>query len=384
MNDHLTTRLSRQLHAQADDWQGAPLTLESVQGTARTIRRRRRAAAGSVLAVAVLAVAIPIGVTFGGGSDTSPPPANPPTRLVDTDNPVEDSPLGVSFIEGRTLTLPNGAQTRLPQAYPGGVVLGDTALGLRSDNGDLFLDVIESGAVDETIPLDTGFARNADGTAIAIVTGGELVVRWESGQTSFGAVPSGLSPVRLVGGPDCSEAAGTCAVYLDDQTGGAPRVITTTGANQLVVGGPLSIGDVSEDGRLTTMTTEVREGDLGACGRVYDQTTQTTVFRTCEVTLERFSPGGQYVSADVAYQDGLRGYIAILDAQSGEKVAELLGDGSFFNEVVWEDAEHLVAVSFRDGEGWSVIRLGVDGSVETAYGPVDGPQDVSPLHLLGN
>lgn len=385
MNDHLTNELSRQLHDEVDGWHSAPLTLESVQGRARSIRRRRAAASAGVAAAAVLAVILPVTLGLDGSPDSQRPGVtNTPTQAVDSENPIPESPLAVPFIEGRTLTLPNGVQGQLPRAYRGGVVLGETVLGLRiDDRGNLLLDALDPELqVDESLPLDTSLARNAEGSAIAYVTDGELVVRWDSGQTSFGPVAEGLMPVRLVGGPDCTEGVATCAVYLNDELGGAPRVITNSGSNQAVAGDPLSIDDVSEDGRVT-MTTEIREGDLGACGRVYDQTTQTTVFRTCDVTLQLFAPDGQHVSADVAYQDALRDYVAIIDAQSGEKVAELRGDGSFFNEVVWEDAAHLLAVTFRDGEGWSVTRVGVDGTVETAYGPLPGLPEESPLHLLG-
>ena len=37
MNDELTTRLTRQLHAQVDDWSTAPLTLDDVRGRASIV-----------------------------------------------------------------------------------------------------------------------------------------------------------------------------------------------------------------------------------------------------------------------------------------------------------------------------------------------------------
>ena len=58
MNDDLTTRLSRQLHEQVDDWHAAPLTLDGVRGRARSIQRTRRIVTGTV-AAAVVAVIVP-------------------------------------------------------------------------------------------------------------------------------------------------------------------------------------------------------------------------------------------------------------------------------------------------------------------------------------
>ena len=387
MNDELTTRLSRQLHAEADDWQGAPLTLEGVQGTARTIRHRRRVAAGSALAVAVLAIAIPIGVTFGGAPDTSPPPANPsPTRLVDTENPVPESPLGVPFLAGTTLTLPNGAEETLPQAYDGGTVLGTTVMGLRNDNGSLFLDVLgEDLQVEETVPLDTGFAPNVEGSAIAYVTRGELVVRSESGVTSFGEVPAGSAPVRLVGGPDCAEQVATCVVYLNDQAEGAPRVMTNVGAVNDVAGNPVSVTDAAEDGRIA-LVTSVDLSAGGACSAVVASNGGAPLFETCDHTAGRFAPGGAHLSAEPAYQSGIGDtYAAILDAESGDEVARFEpGRGGFVRDSTWEDAEHLLVTTYSYDEGWSVVRLGVDGSREVALGPDDSGDDMTPsLIVLG-
>ena len=78
--DRLADELTRQLHAQVDTefdlGHDAPLSLDDVQGTARTIRRRRRALATGVAAVAVLAVAIPAGLSRAYG-----PPGSPQPRL---------------------------------------------------------------------------------------------------------------------------------------------------------------------------------------------------------------------------------------------------------------------------------------------------------------
>ncbi len=58
-------------------------------------------------------------------------------------------------------------------------------------------------------------------------------------------------------------------------------------------------------------------------------------------------------------------------------------DGSsatYFDEV-WEDAQHVLVVTFQDGE-WAVVRLGVDGSMEYAVAPRRGSMDAAfPFRL---
>lgn len=385
MNDEMTTRLSRQLHAQVDDWTAAPLTLEGVQGRARTIRRRRQAIGTGAVAAAVLAVAIPVGLTFGGSLDSSPPPAGPvPSEVVDSDNPVaEGSEIGLPYLQDRTLTLPNGDEATLPRAYDGGAVLGTEVLGLRNDEGNLFLDVLGSDLlVEESIPLDTGFAQNADGTALAYVTRGELVVRWESGEASFGTVPAGLSPAGLLGGPDCADVT-TCTVYLNDETGGAPRLVSGSGPVEDVAGSPVKVTDAAEDGQLALVTSvDLTAG--GACSAVVTGAGGDQVFETCDHTLERFAPGGQHLSAAPAYQSGIGDtYAAIVDAGSGREVARFEASrGDFVWSTAWEDAEHLLVTTYSYGTGWMVVRLGTDGSQEVALGPDDSGDDTSPSFVV--
>ena len=58
------------------------------------------------------------------------------------------------------------------------------------------------------------------------------------------------------------------------------------------------------------------------------------------------------------------------------------GNGdAFVGDVAWEDDSHVLATLFEDGS-WHLVRLGLDGSVETVD-RVDAsrsPED-SPLHF---
>jgi len=383
MNDDLTTRLSRQLHEQADDWHAAPLTLDGVRGRARSIQRTRRIVTGTAAAAVVAAVIVPTVTLLGTdlGADREIPPAGPsPTRVIDSQDPIPESSLGIPFIEGRTLTLPDGVQGRLPDDYQGGTVLGDTVFGIRSDDsGNLVLDRLDAQlGVSETLPLDSGLVPNLEGDAIAYVSSGELTIRWEDGSTNLGPVGP-VEVVRLVGGPDCTLGADDCVVYFND--GETPRFLNNSGEGSDVSGEPLSVADVDDDRRVA-MLTEVTE-EPGSCGRVYDQQSQQESFSTCEYTLGRFSPDGSHLSATQPYEDGFGdAFHAILDPDSGAELARYeSGQGGIYYSV-WEDPEHLLVLSYEDG-AWLVTRLGVDGSTEMALPPVAGSEEEPAYVLLG-
>jgi len=378
MNDHLTTRLSRELHAQVDGWDDAPLTLESVRGRAHAIRRTRRLAAAGIAAVAVAAIVVPTALLGDptGRSDRPPEIAETPTEAV-------DSALGVPYLEGRVLTMPDGERHTLPAAYQGGAVLGDTVLGLHHDEGGFqVLDELgEDGEVVGSVTLDSGLTQNLDGSAIAYVTDGELVVRWEDDETEMGSFGP-VWPVRLVGGPDCTEGVNTCTVFFNDERG-EPAVAVNHGAVNGVAGNPRSVADVTADGRISMITGLNDEPERGACSAVYDQGAGERVHETCDYTYGTFSPDGRLLAATHAYQDGFGdGWRAILDADTGEELARYESPSGGITSSTWEDDEHLLITSWEDGE-WKVTRLGADGSADVVLGPTRAGDQDPPYVVLG-
>lgn len=383
MNDELTSRLSRQLHEQVDDWHAAPLSLEGVQGKARSIRRTRRAAAAGAVAAAVAAVVIPTTVLTGSlnRSDRVPPATNTPTGVVEQ----EPSGLGVPYVEGRTLVMPDGTAAELPRAYDGALpVSDDVVLALSVDNdGDAVLDRVEGGTVVQSEALaGGGLAPNADGTAVAYVrAGGELVVESADGQFLLGAHGRG-QPIRLVGGPDCSDTD-DCVVFLN--LGDRPVAVASSGQVNDLPGNPLAVQDASAAGRVA-MLMSVDDFEPSSCSRVVgDNGAGATVFETCDVTPDRFSPGGSHLSAGPSYQSGIGdSFVAILDAESGTELGRYAPENGFVHTTVWEDEEHLLVLAHDWGTGqWTVIRLAADGSIEDALGPETGGEMNPPWRLVG-
>ena len=124
--------------------------------------------------------------------------------------------------------------------------------------------------------------------------------------------------------------------------------------------------------------------DMGSCSAMLRSWRVT--WRTCDNQLSDISPDNRHVLGTPAYADGF-----------GPKVLDLLAtaDGSvvhsftharnghsatYFGEV-WEDAEHVLVVTYQDGE-LAVVRLGVDGSMEYAVAPRRAPMDTgAPFQL---
>jgi hypothetical protein len=395
MNDELTNALSRELHEQVDDWQGAPLTLERVQGRARSIRRTRRLAAGAVVAAAV-GLVVPTALFLGDGPGGSaqreiPPATSSPSegpsgsRAVDTNTPDPDTGrLGVPYVVGTTLVTPEGEQ-ELPRRYGRVVLLGNRTLGLYTggNTGRQILNVIEDGTVVDLGEADNGLAANAAGTTVAWSTpDGELMTMWEDGEVSLGDQGNPVIPVAVTGGPDCHESADGCVVYYNSQGQQPPMSVSSHGNRDVVASGALSVEDATEDGRVAVMTS-VDDFEPGSCSQVIDQATSETVFETCDATLSRFSPDGSYLSGNEDYLDGIgAGEAKILDATTGTQLVNYRPGNGYISHMAWEDAEHLLVVTYSwDDQSWSVVRLGVDGSREQALEPIPG-HEARPEYLL--
>ena len=91
----------------------------------------------------------------------------------------------------------------------------------------------------------------------------------------------------------------------------------------------------------------------------------------------------------IEFFDGPHGplsdYIHVLDLADGSVVRRFTharnGHSATYFDEVWEDAEHVLVVTYQDGQ-WAVVRLGVDGSMEYAVGPRRGSMDDrSPFQL---
>ena len=124
---------------------------------------------------------------------------------------------------------------------------------------------------------------------------------------------------------------------------------------------------------LISVQTQVRE--TSGCFGVVEAATLTTAWETCDYKLGSFSPDGRFVMATAAESDGLGPTgLSVLDARTGDLVAEFSSAGRKVVTLIrpaWESADSIV-VTASEGNVTTMVRMGVDGTLEEVVEPVDG------------
>lgn len=383
-----------------------PFTLDDVKGRARGIRRRRAAVTG-LAAAAVLAVAVPTGLTVTdrvgspdrapvagasatpseGGSST-PAPTGPHRVTLTTDRPVTAETPGVAFLYDG-LIMEGDYRLAVEEDYTEFAPVGGGWVGVRRDDeGKAFVDLLDSeGEVLVSAPSTGSLAASGNGTVAVYATpDGELMtVTPEAGRMSLvdpAALPSGiLEPVAVTGSDSCDQdaAGGGCAVFFDSQDGAEQRAWSAT-AKGIVSEFPdlLSLGGMSPDGSLSGVTS-VSE-DNSACSAVLGPDWEKS-WETCDYTLGQFSPDGRYVIGHPAQRSGIGdSSVAILDARTGDLLAEFANsetNPAFIDNVVWDADNTLVATVFEDT--WSLMRMTPDGKLTAMAGGNSDNIDEVPI-----
>jgi hypothetical protein len=216
-----------------------------------------------------------------------------------------------------------------------------------------------------------GLAVSAHGGAVAftgsrgrvwvIDSEGDRVLRMPS-------VPGrGLHSPAAVLGEDCQESSTSngCAVMVNSSSRARSWVTSSHG---LVDRTPFKAVTTAR-GRWLGGTTRVF--DTGSCSAM--RRGIRTAWRTCRNQLSTISPDERHLVGTPAYGDGFGPTrLDLLDLRTGDRVRSFTPDrrgrsATYFDQV-WEDAEHLLVVTFQADE-WAVVRLGTDGSMEYAVAP---------------
>ncbi|MGH3346046.1 MAG: hypothetical protein ACRDO4_03610, partial [Nocardioides sp.] len=402
--------LTRQLHAQVDQWHSAPLTLDDVQGKARTIRRRRAAVTSGIAAAAVLAVIVPVGLTLGDPGTNRPAPAPSPTQGVEpSPNPDGTFPLTLDVPEGdvpatgyiafddQQLVTPDGT-IDLPgdfvqiAPYDGGWV-GIRAGSYRPTGHQVVVldaDLQEVSAV----PSGASLAISSDGSRVAWVEAQGNGSDWtvanaptDGGEqlrvsTSADAVVEGFLAEDTVATSHFDEATGE-TFYGQAGPDGELDAIPLDGYQR--------VGGVTEATGLVAGQTKFRGDSTCSEVRNTDTAQPQLVFETCDYQLASFSPDGRWLIGYATYFDLGSQTLAILDATTGDPVVEFAGSpkqaagAAVVQDAAWVDDDTLVAVVEQSGEQ-AVLRLEADGAATRVSDVRDAAMSIEfflPQSLFG-
>lgn len=367
----------------------------------RARRRRHWVALGAALAVTA-AVTAPL-FFLGGDSRTAPAPpgagssaraASAPTAAVpaeptapsdpapsaptpagtgpyDLHDVVAGAPPAVPFLERDRLVRPDGSTVDLPRVYEQFVPFGDGLVGVYNDRlGDRFVDFVDAeGRRTDSAPVAADVVANAQGDLLAWASPeGVLELAWPDGRLSLGNQGGPVTTAALLGESPCVEGEPDCRVFVNTVDGRPPSVTAPDGSVEPVAPGALHVQDAHPSGLVTVQLSADLEGP-GSCSGVYDRDAGRLLWRTCDHWLLRFSPDATYVLATDPYLDdvGLAS-VSVLEVATGDVVAEFRIVGGFVAQQGWEDDSHPLVVVC--GDGWRIVRLGLDGTRELAAGPV--------------
>ncbi len=394
--------LAATLQRQADRFAargGAGLDFEQVVSRAGEIRRGRRMRATMAMAAVVVAVAVPVGITVVG---------NDPVVKDKTQVAAKPDPSAIGLGDHERGAAPRAGYAYGDKLYGAGdpIPFGsgrETSSVARIDGGFLVAQYDPSGNGDqeasfvgddgrtkgEVWSLASSFATSPDRKVGAFVdTDGRVLTVQDGGDNAYavGQLPAGVGyQVEAVVGEDCSAGADAsdCTVYaqVNQEKDPSQQVYAISPGKDAVpvFDGLLNVAGISTDGLVAG---QVSYSGQGSCWAVRDQD-GTQLWKTCENSLFSFSPDGKYLLAGPAYMDGPGGGgLTILDARTGDNVADLeTVPGAFVADPRWEDDTH-VMVPVYDAATWAVLRVRIDGNRE--YATEKAPDDdtyVSPFKL---
>jgi hypothetical protein len=310
-------------------------------------------------------------------------PAPPtPTEVVNTPLTLDglergDAP-GVEYFTPDGVVLPDGTEQPLDASW-------QALVPSEADGGWLGLSPSRDEVVDLTDDFERTSARtitqsfisNPDRSLVAWTfpeSGAQTLVLHSTTDPEGGAVwdfPEApvVDPVDFVG--EDSLLFQTTAPDGTHDIGLAQPDGTTT----MLRGGYVTALSADPTTGRVAVQTESRP-DTSSCSAVLDPAAgDAPVWETCDHLLGGFSPDGRYVLASDPVQSGLGPTsLTVLDAATGDEVASFQqprGGQLALVGVAWESADTVLAVATR-GTSTTIVRLGVDGTLEQATDAVEG------------
>jgi hypothetical protein len=409
--------LTQTLRERADGMGGGSLDLESVRGRARGIKRRRNAVRGAVAAM-VATLAVPGGLAVNTALQ-SPDGEAPDVVATGTPSP---STVEERRLEGPTaLTLeglPQGPAPAIPYltvdpedqgqkllVTPDGTIELDDELGpvqAAVRFGDGWMALAYPGPRIHVLDADgqvTGGEQYSANEQIALSQDGShvlyvLVDPTDDAQLVTAVPTSGeTEPVnwRMPARPYVTPVG-----FVDDETavfeatdmrGNATIYTARPGEEPQELSGLLTAGSAGDG--VVYGVSKVDELEPSICTAAIEVSTGRQLWENCEYGLHRgaLSPDGQLLLANPAYTDGFGALaLAVLDASTGQPLVEFeqterQGQVTELDSA-WETDGTIIS-SIADGEDYALVRYGVEGGSELAFGPIKGtPYADMPFWLM--
>lgn len=381
-NTPLEDQVHDALHRRVDPIQHSPFTVTDVRRRAGRIQLRRRVAAGAAVA-AVLAIAVPFGLSTTGPSQRSdvPPATQPPAPTVTgtvridprSAEVVDSTSVPLVDVDAPSVITPDGTTT-LPGPFSTVTPYLDGWVGVAMDEGTGTLQFLDADLAVEDVGSSTGgLVVSPDGRRIAWseYTGSQwqVVMADPAGgmewvYTTFPPAPQDhfVVPVGFV-----SEGEVVVRQYANT---GPTKTYVAGGSTPIEVPGLLQADAASPATGVVAGFTEFNPD--GSCSGLVDGLARTgaLIWDTCRYRLGPFSPDGAHVVGTDPQTDGNGSpTLAVLDAATGEAVVDFkVAAGrrqvaGIYSQMAWEDADTLV-VRVMSGEDYFIVRLGLDGSVQ--------------------
>lgn len=293
----------------------------------------------------------------------------------------------IAYLADGRLVLPDGEGYALPPRTISFARVGELTVAMTSNAaGDRYTVLVldaEGQEVRRDAASSYSLAVNRAHDIVAWMAAGgvpRVLDRGGNRIVSMPEVEGGDAVADISGHLDCQEGGngdpGGCTILVNT-TSPQAWVSTSHGFTDIVQ--PVIRGNAFAMGGILGM---VSVTDTGSCSGLWRDMTEPE-WQTCDWRFHSVSPDGQTILAGPAYGDGLGdGQLGFLDPAGNVVHPWTAGTerGGIVVGHAWEDAGHALAVIFEDNT-WSIVRFGIDGTMEYAVTPRPGEDLDNPFLL---
>ena len=344
----------------------------------------------------MLAIAIPVGFSVGGPAQRGdvPPATNDPspsvtgTVVIDPRSAevVDSTPVPLVDVDAPSLITQDGTVT-LPGPFSTITSYLDGWVGVAMDEATGTIQFLSAAReVEDSAGPTGGLVVSADGQRISWSeydgSRWRVIVADPAGRTEWVYTTFPPSPQDRMVVPVGFVSEDEVAVRQYDNTG-PTRTFVAGGGAPVDVPGFVQAEAASSTTGLVAGLTEIKAD--GSCWGVVDGVarTGTTIWDTCDYRLGSFSPDGSHLVGTAPDADNYGSpTLALLDATTGKPVVDFEVAGArkqvvgIWSQMAWEDDETLV-VRVMTGDDYSIVRLGLDGTVQRVDIPSAGASGLS-------